>query len=84
MRRRLDLRLKFLSRRIQRNAVCADRNIEIPSYVIACDNFYVRGIDRRRTMFYFVAEKWHSVTPPAVNLIDAFGWSLTRCVGETH
>ena len=26
MRRRLDLRLKFLSRRIQRNAVCADRN----------------------------------------------------------
>ena len=26
MRRRLDLRLKLLSRRIQRNAVCADRN----------------------------------------------------------
>ena len=47
-------------------------------------NFYRRGIDRRRTMFYFVAEKWQSVTPPAVNLIDAFGWSLTHCVGETH
>ena len=25
-----------------------------------------------------------SVTPPAVNLIDVFGWSLTRCVGDTH
>ena len=35
-------------------------------------------------MIYCVAEKWHSVTPLAVNLIDAFGWSLTRCVGDTH
>lgn len=26
--------------------------------------FHRLGIDRRRAMFYFVAEKWHSVTPP--------------------
>ena len=77
MRRRLDLRLKLLSRRIQRNAVCADRNIEIPSYVIACDNFYVRGIDRRRTMFYRVAEKWHFC-------YSAEPRQPMHCVGETH
>lgn len=36
--------------------------------------FYVRGIDRRRAMFYRVAEKWHSVTPPISLAVDALRW----------